>query len=100
MNRRYQRIVNGWVIPEVVELVGAQAARSAAPRDPSVDPAFSTDFNLPILSQESAGGLAAMTVGDRLLVSDAEDIEDAHAALREANECVDYEDFRHELGID
>lgn len=94
MNRRYQRIVNGWVIPQVVELVGAQATCSAAPRELSADPAFSTDFN------ESPGGLATMTVGDRLLVSDAEDIQDAHAAIREANKCMDYEDFRRELGID
>jgi len=94
MNKRYQHIVNGWVIPEVPELIGAQTTRTTAPRDLSSDPAFSADFN------HSPGSLATMTTSDRSLVADAEDIKDARAALMQSNECINYEEFRRELGID
>jgi hypothetical protein len=100
MNKRYQHIVNGWVIPGIPDLIGAQTTPTTAPRDLSADAAFSADFNLPILPQDSPGGLAAVTASDRSLVADAEDIEDARAALRDSNECMDYEDFRRELGVD
>ena len=66
MNRRYQHAVDGWVIPEVVELVGTHATDTTDPRDLSSDPAFAEDFNLLLPEQLSPGTIGSALSDERL----------------------------------
>lgn len=74
MTKRYQHAVDGWMIPEVVELVGRQATDTTDPRDLSSDPAFAEDFNLLLPEQLSPGSIGSALTKE-LLTKDMVEIK-------------------------